>query len=361
MRAAVLNDFFHTLGGGELSTLAYAHALRKLGAEVEIVSRHPLPSADDVARTFGSAWTQSPMRTIPGGPLAQALGYRPDVFINHSFHNFEPCPGRVSLYVCMFPVLPLEPEQRAALGRYRTVLCISRFTARHARRRWDLPDRRCRVLMPPLPPAPAPAAGAGSRERRLLTVGRYQPDLHSKNQLLLIEAFCAARARFPELDGWSLVVAGIVPPTPGGQEYFARCQARAGGEAGVEVLRDVPRDRLDELFHTSFGYVHATGADLAPDEQPERCEHFGLSIAEALRQGCLPLVHGRGGMAEFIRDRRLGLLFASVPALAPALARLASLRDQPDVCRRLRARAATALRELDHDLFTRRLSELVPA
>jgi alpha-1,2-mannosyltransferase len=57
----------------------------------------------------------------------------------------------------------------------------------------------------------------------------------------------------------------------------------------VEVMTDVPHERLQNILRTSKVFLHPTYG-----------EHFGLSIAQAMASGCIPIVHNSGGPKEFV-------------------------------------------------------------
>jgi glycosyltransferase involved in cell wall biosynthesis len=67
---------------------------------------------------------------------------------------------------------------------------------------------------------------------------------------------------------------------------------RNGLSDRVEVFIDVSREKLLGILRTSKVFLH-----------PARGEHFGVSIAEAMAAGCIPLVHNTGGPREFVPER----------------------------------------------------------
>jgi glycosyltransferase involved in cell wall biosynthesis len=57
----------------------------------------------------------------------------------------------------------------------------------------------------------------------------------------------------------------------------------------VKILTNVKRHRLREILLSSRVYLH-----------PTIDEHFGISIIEAMRSGCIPVVHDSGAPREFV-------------------------------------------------------------
>ena len=65
-----------------------------------------------------------------------------------------------------------------------------------------------------------------------------------------------------------------------------------GLEQRVIVKTNAARKEIKSLLANSKVYLHTT-----------KMEHFGISIAEAMAMGCLPVVHNSGGAPEFVPDQ----------------------------------------------------------
>jgi alpha-1,2-mannosyltransferase len=59
----------------------------------------------------------------------------------------------------------------------------------------------------------------------------------------------------------------------------------------VEVMTDVPHEKLQKILRTSKVFLH-----------PAYGEHFGVSIAQAMASGCIPIVHNSGGPKEYVPE-----------------------------------------------------------
>lgn len=60
----------------------------------------------------------------------------------------------------------------------------------------------------------------------------------------------------------------------------------------VRLLTDVSRSHLIQILRNAKVYLHTT-----------IMEHFGISIAEAMATGCVPIVHNSGGAKEFVPSK----------------------------------------------------------
>ena len=67
-------------------------------------------------------------------------------------------------------------------------------------------------------------------------------------------------------------------------------------------------------------FWHASGYERPPDE-PEQAEHFGMSTAEAMRHGAIPLVYADGGQLEIVTND-VGRLWRSIAELVAATSEL---------------------------------------
>ena len=100
------------------------------------------------------------------------------------------------------------------------------------------------------------------------------------------------------------------------------------------------------------------GAGFGEDLQthPDRFEHFGISVVEAMSAGAVPVVYEHGGPAAIVREAGCGEVFATTDELATKT--VALVRD--DARREILA-AAARVRAADFafDHFAERLDALV--
>lgn len=137
------------------------------------------------------------------------------------------------------------------------------------------------------------------KENIILSVGRFDQIMNAKKQDILIEVF--KKMVDKGLKGWQLVLAGGLMKK---NAYFLRLQ---------KMIRDYPiLIKTNVTFQTLFNYYqkakiywHAAGFGEDLDLHPERAEHFGISIVEAMACGVLPMVFKAGGPAEIIKDNDL--------------------------------------------------------
>lgn len=367
--AYVYNDYMSTLGGGERSALAYALALKELGFFVEILCGGEIPSTAKIAAIFGDEFAEIPMRSLNGTPAHVFVKTaQPTVFVNHTYMSFAPSPARIGIYSQMFPnhsVTRLtHPKEVAALASYRFMASNSSFTKRYTDMYWEYPTERSVVLHPPIGShhvilARQLVTQKPRKERTFIHVGRFNPGNHNKNQKILIQAFLDAKTKYPELADWRFQLVGNVNQTPESQAYFAECQSLASKSSGsVEIHQDLVAHKLSQLMELAFGYVHGTGAFIPPGIDPHKCEHYGLSIVEAMAHGALPLVYARGGVFDVLEVGTMGIPYISYEGLVEGFAEIAA-KYGTSAAETMQEACLNSAAKRGQEAFTRGLGQLI--
>lgn len=366
--AVVYNEHMQTLGGGERSTLAYAKSLMNLGFSVEINSPNDFPSESEFVRIFGEEFRGIRIRKVSYPDFFRGLrSAQPTVFVNHSFMNFDENPARVGIYSQMFPASPIRRGvndlEVANLLSYQLMLCNSSYTQTYTRGLWDFPINRVHVLHPPLGQQSIDVVNSrplnAPKKKQFLHVGRFNPGMHNKNQKILMQCFLEAQSRYPSLAEWKFLFVGNVNQDPASQIYFQDClDICKKSQGSIEIHQGVSTDKLQQQLAESFSYVHGTGAFLTPGTRPERCEHFGLSILEAMAQDCIPVVYARGGIFDYLEVWRGGLAYLTRPELVDSFSEIADLYGKGCVLA-IRELNRQAVLKLSLEQFTKRLARFI--
>ena len=241
--------------------------------------------------------------------------------------------------VCEFPFQKeVSWRNRLRLKTYR-VVANSQFTAGWIQRRWG---KEAQVLYPPVF-AIKPLA----KEPWILGVGRFVNSKRSKRQVEMIGMFRELVAA--GLNGWSLHLAGSV-----GHGDYARVVTEAAKGLPVSLHFNISRAELEALYGKASIFWHATGVGVDAEANPELMEHFGITTAEAMSAGCVPVVINGGGQPEIVTPR-CGLLWNTLEDCA---AETLELTRDPDRMKRLSASAVKSSERFSFPAFARRTEEI---
>lgn len=204
----------------------------------------------------------------------------------------------------------LDPEPHDFLSSYDAVISNSDFTARWVKKRW----RMSSVVLEP----PVRSRIVGQKRPVILSVGRFfGPESgHSKRQLEMIGAF---RELYQSAPGWELHLVGGCSEFD--LPYLRRVEAEVR-DLPVQLHVNASGAEVDQLYAQAAIYWHATGLGEDPTAHPERMEHFGISVVEAMSAGAVPVVLATGGPAYVVRPGWHGLHFRDASELINASLRL---------------------------------------
>lgn len=380
MNVGILDHESLRLGGGQL---VVAHMAEDLSTEhrVEIVHTGRGYDVDSLAaafdldltrvrerlcalpRSFAVPGPHSAARWLFGVPREEVeLTGRYDLFV-YVGHGIPPySKASHSLVYCHFPFesapgpesLTNRPGRRrmSTLERsirlrayrwiwtrrmrtYDAVLANSRFTSDWIGRRWGVDAT---VLYPPVALDGVDRMKDGTKERRVVSVGRFVSSDHKKLGLQL-EAF----ERFLEgvSSDWRLVLIGFCADLPEDVAFVEALRERAR-QLPVDVMVNATRVELKEQLARATLYWHTTGlGDASQELPPGKMEHFGIATVEAMAHGCVPVVPSVGGPAEIVRHGIDGFLCddpEQLVASSIAVANDPGLRDRLSEGARARSR-----------------------
>jgi glycosyltransferase involved in cell wall biosynthesis len=269
-----------------------------------------------------------------GGDVANIFALCRDVAVLFAMGNeiIPPLPplARVNLYHLQFPFpwRHLPGFNFNLIETYDAVVVNSSYTQYWTMRRMNEAGiRRPPPIIELSPPvrkvARLPAADAALPDGgiRIVTVGRFFTGGHSKRQDVVLKIIEEAR-KLTAVPITATMI-GAVHNSPDAHAYFDSVIKQAH-QLDVEIIVDAPSQILDEVLQRAHIYLHCAGFGVAESGAPEKMEHFGISIVEAIQAGCIPLVYAAGGAQEVIAGAGVGFTFESVEEAAQLVVRLSS-------------------------------------
>nr|WP_275585264.1 glycosyltransferase [Pseudooceanicola aestuarii] len=173
----------------------------------------------------------------------------------------------------------------------------------------------------PVAPPVSPGTPEGRSSCRIVNVGRL---VEQKDQTTLIEAFARIAPHHP---GWTLRILGDGPLRPALEEMRA--------SHGLETRVDLPGATRDIAAEYRDAEIFALSS---------RFESFGLVTVEAMQHGLPVVAFADCPGVDVLRDKETGLLAASGPDRASAMAGpLDRLIRSPELRQRLGRRAQTVV------------------
>lgn len=166
------------------------------------------------------------------------------------------------------------------------IVVNSHFTKRHIDQEFAVDSA---VVYPPIQ-----HIKRGKKKKLILSVGRFEPSLNVKRHDVMIEAF-----KKLSLKGYHLALVG----GSSDDKWLSKLQEQVG-DSQIDLYPNLSYDKLLKLYQEATIYWHAAGYGVDEGEHPELCEHFGITTAEAITAGCIPLIVPKGGQVEVVPDSR---------------------------------------------------------
>ena len=325
----IYNLYWSTYGGGEQVSAAIAEHLVGAGHRVVLLGPHPIDEGMMLAR-LGRDLGACEFRRVTDDDEASLASADVDVFVNGTYLSRAVNRAATGLYYVHFPGVPPSRRQRrvdavarvglgllerrarlpgalegvrAGLRRrridsgwtssYRAFLANSDFTAEWVTRLWDV---QATVLHPPVQASPVSTRG----DRRILSIGRFfDPSFgHCKKQDVLLDVW-ESLERSGQVDDWSFEMIG---GADGASRDYVLALRRRARDLRVRVEVNAPRSVLTDALSSASVLWHGAGFGEDPDAHPDRFEHFGISVVEAMSAGIVPVVYAAAGPSEIVRD-----------------------------------------------------------
>ena len=367
-KVAIYNLYWATYGGGEQVSGAMAETLSAT-CDVTLLG----PELPDIAATrarLGVDLSGCQWRKVVDDLEAGQASADYEIFINGTYRSHTVNQAPVGLYYVHFPeppttsrrkvvdvvargglgalkVAPRVPAQLEAVRRglqrrvidqswsksYTKFLANSQYTAGWIKKLWEADSH---ILYPPVRTTVQP----GVKTELITSIGRFfDPALgHSKKQRELLEAFSRMNASSEGVGSWQLSFVGGADAVS--REYALAVRRGAIG-LPVSVNLNAPRELVESTLATASIYWHGGGFGEDANLHPERFEHFGIAVVEAMAAGAVPVVFAAAGPAEIVRHGIEGFHWKTLDELQTYTRRLMNddaLRSKMSTAAQLRAR-----------------------
>jgi glycosyltransferase involved in cell wall biosynthesis len=300
MRAAIHNPYLDSLGGGERYTTSFAEALVKNGYSVDIEWKD-VNIRKRLEQRFGKNFSQinfvPDVRRGDGYDLCFWVtdGSIPTLRARRNFLHFQ---------VPFHKVGGNSLLNKMKLFRIDKIICNSKFTKEVIDKEYGVES----IVI--YPPVDVTKLIPKRKENIILSVGRFSELKQSKHQDILIKAF--KRLVDGGLTDWRLVLAG--GSEVGATELIEKLKNMAENYP-IDIVESPDFSTLKDLYGKAKVFWTASGFGENEASSPEKVEHFGIVIVEAMAAGTIPMAFKAGGFKETIEDGVNGFLWEKTSEL----------------------------------------------
>lgn len=307
MKAGIYDPYLDTLGGGEKYCLSLVELLLKKNWVVDFFW-----DGEDLRKRIKNRF-QADSRKINFVHIPQGLPAKFLVFRNYDL-LFYVSDGSIPTLFSRKNILHLQVPFKKVNGRsignkikfffINKVVCNSEFTKKIVDEEFGIDGE---VIYPPVE---IDKFRPGKKENLIISVGRFSKLLQAKRQDILIESF--KRLIDNGLKNWRLVLAG--GSEIGGEDFVKELQKKIGAYP-IEIKENISFKELVGLYSKAKIFWAANGYGVDENLNPEKVEHFGIAVAEAMAAGVIPIVTKKGGFKEIIDEGKNGFFWEKTEQL----------------------------------------------
>lgn len=307
MRAAVCDPYLDTLGGGERYMMIVASVLHRAGFRVDVPWVDPLIK-DKIKERLGVDLTDVNIVHDVG----RGSGY--DVVFWLSDGSVPFLLGKKNILHFQTPFAGVGGRSffnRVKFLKIDSVVCNSKFTKGFIDREYGV---KSSVVYPPVATKkfkPLP------KQNLIVSVGRFSKLQQEKRQEVLVGAF--KKLVEGGLEDWKLVLVG--GSDVGGREFVEELRREAEGFP-IEIHENMPFREIKSIYGKAKIFWSASGYGVDEQKEPQKTEHFGITVVEAMAAGCVPIVVGKGGYTGIVKNGKNGFLWSSTEELVDLTRRL---------------------------------------
>jgi len=347
MKAGIYDPYLDTLGGGERYCFALAELLYNLGWQVDFFW-----DGKDVKSQINSRLgfkTEKVSFVIPPRNIFEKLMTHPryDLLFYVSDGSIPWLFGKRNFLHLQVPFknhLGRSLLNRLKFLKIDKVICNSRFTKKIVDSEYGVDGL---VIYPPVELG---KFKPGKKENLLISVGRFSQLLQAKRQDVLISAF---KKFFDSgFNDWSLILAG--GSEVGGQEYVQKLKKMVGPYP-IQILENVSLDHLTKLYSKAKIFWAGSGYEINEEKMPEKVEHFGISVVEAMSAGVIPVLVKKGGFREIIEDGKNGFLWQDSDELVRITDKLAKSKLE-----KIQKEAIKRSKMFSKEVFNEKFRQIIP-
>jgi GT2 family glycosyltransferase/glycosyltransferase involved in cell wall biosynthesis/tetratricopeptide (TPR) repeat protein len=259
---------------------------------------------------------------------------RPDVYVVMGNEIEPPTPafGMRNFYHIQFP-FPIHHTGHFSIERihkFDAFIVNSKFTSNNVRKAlttYKIGTKPIHIIFPPvsIPSQEEQSAIIEKKHKntspiKIVNIGRFVTQGHHKRQDVVMDI--AEECHRQKLPVRFEIYGGL----GGGEEntkYFANLAER-GARIKAKVRANVSRKVIESALNEALFYIHPCGIGHYPGLSPEKLEHFGIAVVEAMSRKCIPIVYGWGGPSELLSENKCGFHISDIRSTVNLIASISN-------------------------------------
>ena len=343
MKAAIYNPYLDTLGGGERYTLTFAKVLAEEGYDVDVEWKDSsikerlskrfglkLPQNIKIADSVNRGENYDVMFWVTDGSIPTLRASKNYLHFQFPFHNVN---GRSLL-------------NKMKLFRVNKIICNSMFTKKVVDKEYGVES----VVL--YPPVATDLYKLKRKVNQICYVARFSNLTQNKGHEVLIKEF-KKLVKDKKFTDWKLVFAGGTEV--GANIHLKHLKSLAKG-SNIEFVESPTVEVLKDVFGKSKVFWSGAGFNEDENKNPEKVEHFGITLVESMSAGCVPVVYNAGGYKEIIDNGKNGFLWQNGKEL---IAITKQIVGQSGVLTEISKEAVLSSKKYGYEEFKREVKKII--
>ncbi|KKP48291.1 MAG: hypothetical protein UR39_C0001G0086 [Candidatus Woesebacteria bacterium GW2011_GWA1_33_30] len=343
-KASLYNPYLDTLGGGEKYTLSFAKVLAEdLGFDVDIEWKDK-NIKEKLTKRFG---IKLPKNVNFVKDINRGEGY--DVCFWVSDGSVPTLRAKNNYLHFQVPFTNVNGNSllnKMKLFRIKKIICNSKFTKNVIDKEYTVNSL---VLYPPVD---TKLFKPKRKENIVLYVGRFSNLVQNKGHKILITEF-KKLVKDKSYHNWKLILAGGTEVGVG--EYVNKLKKICSGY-NIDIVESPSFKKIVDIYGKSKFFWSAAGFGIDEEKNPEKVEHFGITLVESMAAGCVPIVFNSGGFKEIIVNGINGFLWEYKSDLVKITKKVLS---KPGIYKSISKSATESAKEFSHEIFKKKMLELM--
>lgn len=342
MKAAIYNPYLDTLGGGERYSMSVARVLADAGYKVEVEWSDASIKKKLEDRFEINLEGVSFVDSVNRGDLYDVCFWVSD----GSIPTLKARKNILHFQVPFHDVYSNNLFNKIKMFRIKKIVCNSNFTKGFIDKEYGV---KSEVVYPPVD---IEKFKSKRKENLIVYIGRFSKLVQAKGQDVLIRAFKTLYDKEGVKD-WKLVLAGGTEVGAG--EYFEELKKTTTGYP-ISIVESPSFKKIKELYGKAKIFWSASGHGVDESKNPQRVEHFGITVVEAMAAGAVPIVYNAGGHKEIVTNGKDGFLWERSQDLIETTKKI--IQDQK-ILRKLAQEAKKTSEKFSFKVFEKKFLKLI--